>query len=129
MNVPMVRVFAAMLAIPPRLLVPGVLAISYIGVYALNGTVFDLGMVVGIGVIGYFLRKLDVPMAPMVLGVVLGNMMEQNLRRALSITDGDIGILFSSPVSIGLWIAAILVSVGPMVLRYFSHRKAKSGEA
>ncbi|MGO3891473.1 MAG: tripartite tricarboxylate transporter permease [Paenalcaligenes sp.] len=124
MNVPMVRVFAAMLAIPPRLLVPGVLAISYIGVYALNGTTFDLMMVVGIGVIGYFLRKLDVPMAPMVLGVVLGNMMEQNLRRALSITDGEIGILFSSPVSIGLWIAAVLVSVGPMLLRYFAKRKA-----
>jgi len=83
------------------------LAISYIGVYAINGTSFDLLLVVGIGVLGYFLRKMNVPMAPMVLGVVLGNMMEQNLRRALSITNGEIGILFESKVSIALWIAAV----------------------
>ncbi|XJC78148.1 tripartite tricarboxylate transporter permease (plasmid) [Delftia tsuruhatensis] len=123
MNVPMVRVFASMLAIPPRLLVPGILAISYIGVYAINGTSFDLLLVVGIGVLGYFLRKMNVPMAPMVLGVVLGNMMEQNLRRALSITNGEIGILFESKVSIALWIAAVLVSVGPIVLRRIAGRK------
>src|SRR5690606_37037139 len=124
MNVPMVRVFASMLAIPPRLLVPGILAISYIGVYAINGTTFDLLLVVGIGVLGYFLRKMNVPMAPMVLGVVLGNMMEQNLRRALSITDGQLGILFESPVSIALWIAALLVSVGPILLRRIAARRA-----
>ncbi len=123
MNVPMVRVFASMLAIPPRLLVPGILAISYIGVYAINGTTFDLGMVVGIGVLGYFLRKMNVPMAPMVLGVVLGNMMEQNLRRALSITNGEISILFQSPVSIALWIAAVLVGVGPIILRRVARRR------
>ena len=124
MNVPMVRVFASMLSIPPRLLVPGILAISFIGVYAINATRFDLLMVVGIGVIGYFLRKMNVPMAPMVLGVVLGDMMEQNLRRALSITDGELSILFQSPISIGLWIAAVLVGVVPPLLRKLSHRKA-----
>ncbi|HRL26773.1 MAG TPA: tripartite tricarboxylate transporter permease [Alcaligenes sp.] len=126
MNVPLVRVFASMLAIPPRLLVPGILAISYIGVYAINGTTFDLALVVGVGVLGYFLRKMNVPMAPMVLGVVLGNMMEQNLRRALSITNGEIGILFESPVSIGLWVAAALVSLGPLVLRRLARRSAQT---
>ena len=100
------------------------MAISYIGVYAINGTTFDLLLVVGIGVLGYFLRKMNVPMAPMVLGVVLGNMMEQNLRRALSITDGQLGILFESPVSISLWIAALLVSVGPILLRRIAARRA-----
>ena len=125
MNVPMVRVFASMLAIPPWLLIPGILAISFIGVYAINGTVFDLLMVVGIGVIGYFLRKMNVPMAPMVLGVVLGNMMEQNLRRALSITNGDPSILFESKISIGLWVAAILVGVVPPLMRSLSKRKSQ----
>jgi putative tricarboxylic transport membrane protein len=123
MNVPMVRVFAAMLSIPPWLLVPGILATSLIGVYAINGTTFDLMMVVGIGVAGYFLRKMGVPMAPLVLGVVLGNMMEQNLRRALSITNGDISILFESGISIGLWIAAISVAVIPPMLRHLAARK------
>src|SRR5690606_21416345 len=126
MNVPMVRLFASLLSIPPRLLVPGILAISFIGVYAINATRFDLLMVVGIGVIGYFLRKMNVPMAPMVLGVVLGDMMEQNLRRALSITNGELGILYESPVSKGLWVAAILVGIVPPLLRKLAHRKAST---
>ncbi len=124
MNVPLVRLFASMLSIPPRLLVPGILAISFIGVYAINATRFDLLMVVGIGVIGYFLRKMNVPMAPMVLGVVLGNMMEQNLRRALSITNGEISILFESKISITLWILAALVAIVPPLLRKLASRKA-----
>ncbi len=56
-------------------------------------------------------------MAPLVLGVVLGNMMEQNLRRALSMTDGDVGVLFASPVSIALWTGAAAVVIVPQVLR------------
>ena len=67
--------------------------------------------VVVIGVIGYLLRKLSVPMAPMVLGVVLGSMMEQNLRRALSITDGNVSIFWSSGVCVTLWLLAAAVVV------------------
>ena len=117
MNVPMVRVFASMLAIPSWLLVPGVLTISFVGVYAINATTFDLILVVIIGVIGYFLRKLNVPMAPLILGVVLGDMMEQNLRRALSITNGDVHILYGSAVTQGLWVAAVAVVAVPMAMR------------
>ncbi len=125
MNIPMVRVFAAMLNIPSWLLVPGILAISFIGVWALNGTNFDLYLVVIIGLIGYFFRKLDVPLAPLVLGVVLGNLMEQNLRRALSISNGEIGILFQSNISIGLWVLAVSVIVfPPMMRRWLGGRKA-----
>lgn len=123
-NVPLVRLFASMLLIPPRLLVPGILAISFIGVYAINATRFDLLMVVGIGAIGYCLRKVNVPMAPMVLGVVLGGMMEQNLRRALSITNGEISILFESKISIGLWVMAILVTTAPPLLRVLIKNRA-----
>lgn len=123
MNVPMVRVFAAMLSIPGWLLVPGVLAVSFIGVYAISATTFDLLAVVVIGVAGYLLRKLGVPMAPMVLGVVLGDMMEQNLRRALSITNGDAAILWSSPVCVALWVLAAAVVVGPMAYRRLTRRR------
>jgi putative tricarboxylic transport membrane protein len=123
MNIPMVRVFASMLKVPPWLLVPGILTISFVGVFALHSATFDLGMVVAIGVIGYLLRKLGMPMPPLVLGVVLGEMMEQNLRRALSITNGELGILFKSPICIGLWIAALVVIVVPSLYRRF---KAKN---
>lgn len=123
MNVPLVRFFSKVLSVPGWLMVPGILCISYIGVYAINAGTFDLLLVAGIGALGYFLRKFGVPMAPLVLGVVLGNMMEQNLRRALSMTDGDVGVLFSSPVSIVLWAAAAAVVVVPQLLRRI--RKAR----
>lgn len=123
MNVPMVRVFSKVLSVPAWLMVPGILCISYIGVYAINAGSFDLMMVVAIGTIGYFLRKFGVPMAPLVLGVVLGDMMEQNLRRALSITNGEISVLFRSGVSMGLWTAALAVVVVPQSLRYLRRKR------
>ncbi|MBO9354293.1 tripartite tricarboxylate transporter permease [Bordetella petrii] len=130
MNVPMVRVFSKVLSVPGWLMVPGILSISYIGVYAINSGTFDLLMVVGIGAIGYFLRKFGVPMAPLVLGVVLGDMMEQNLRRALSITNGELSVLYSSSVSIGLWIAAAAVVIVPQTLRRIrENRQARKAVA
>jgi len=117
MNVPLVRVFSKVLSVPGWLMVPGILCISYIGVYAINAGTFDLLLVAAIGTLGYLLRKFGVPMAPLVLGVVLGNMMEQNLRRALSMTDGNVSVLFSSPVAITLWVAAAAVVVVPQLMR------------
>ncbi|CAB3833486.1 tripartite tricarboxylate transporter permease [Achromobacter animicus] len=117
MNVPLVRFFSKVLSVPGWLMVPGILCISYIGVYAINAGTFDLLLVAAIGTLGYFLRKFGVPMAPLVLGVVLGNMMEQNLRRALSMTDGDVGVLFASPVSNALWVGAAAVVIVPQILR------------
>ncbi|KRB14064.1 tripartite tricarboxylate transporter permease [Achromobacter sp. Root170] len=130
MNVPLVRLFSKVLSVPGWLMVPGILCISYIGVYAINAGTFDLLLVAGIGTLGYFLRKFGVPMAPLVLGVVLGNMMEQNLRRALSMTDGDVGVLFASPVSIALWTGAAAVVIVPQVLRRMrAARKVAAGPA
>ena len=128
MNVPMVRLFSKVLSVPGWLMVPGILCISYIGVYAINAGTFDLLLVTGIGAIGYFLRKFGVPMAPLVLGVVLGNMMEQNLRRALSITDGNLSVLFASPVAIALWTAAIAVVVVPQILRRMRRARKVAAE-
>lgn len=123
MNVPMVRVFAAMLAIPGYVLVPGILAISFIGVYAISGSVFDLLMMAAIGVIGYFMAKVDMPMAPLVLGVVLGDLMEQNLRRGLSISNGDTAIFFSSSICLALWVLAVAVVTVPPAMRALGRRR------
>jgi len=126
MNVPMVRVFASILSVPGWLLVPGIVCISMIGVYALSSTRFDLMMVSIIGLLGYFLRKANMPMAPLILGVVLGDMMEQNLRRALSMSDGAVQILFASPVSLTLWGLSLAVALMPWVRRYL--RRVKAGK-
>jgi putative tricarboxylic transport membrane protein len=119
-NIPMVGLFTKVLRVPNWMLVPGILAVSAVGVYAVHATTFDLILMTALGVAGWLLRKQGVPMAPLILGFVLGDMMEQNLRRALSITNGDAGILVESPISIGLWIAAAAMLVVPQLVRLSS---------
>ncbi len=126
-NIPLVGVFTKVLAMPNWILVPGILAVSTVGVYAVHATTFDLMMMAVFGLIGYLLRKQGVPMAPLILGFVLGDLMEQNLRRALSITNGEVGILFESPISIGLWVcAAAMVIVPPLVRKFGRNGRADS---
>lgn len=126
MNIPMVGLFARMLDLPNWILVPGIIAVSAVGVYSIHATTFDLVMMTALGVVGYLLRKCDVPMAPLILGFVLGDMMEQNLRRALSITNGELSILWQSPISIGLWILAVAMVTLPLVMRQLKKRSASA---
>jgi putative tricarboxylic transport membrane protein len=123
-NIPLVGVFTKILQIPNWLLVPAILAISSVGVYAVHATTFDLVLMTVLGVVAYLLRKQGLPMAPLILGFVLGDMMEQNLRRALSISNGDASILIESPISIGLWASAAAILVLPVLIRRFSGRRA-----
>ncbi len=124
-NIPLVGVFTKVLQVPNWLLVPGILAISTVGVYAVHATTFDLVLMSVLGIVAYFLRKQNVPMAPLILGFVLGDLMEQNLRRALSITNGELGILVESPISMGLWVGVVLMLVVPSSLRWWSARQAR----
>ena len=125
-NTPMVGVFTQVLKVPNWLLAPGILAVSAVGVCAVHATTFGLLLMTGLGVAAYLLRKQNVPMAPLILGFVLGDLMEQNLRRALSITNGDASILVQSPISIGLWIGAVLMVAMPSLLGALGKRKAKA---
>ena len=119
MNVPMVKVFVKILSVPAWVLLPGVTMIAFVGIYSLTGSSFDMLMMVGFGVLGWVMRKLDIPTVPVILGILLGNSMEDNLRRAMVISDGDWTYLVSSPISIGLWIAAVGGFVAPIFLRRF----------
>ena len=122
-NIPMVGLFTKVLRVPNWLLVPGILAVSAVGVYAVHATTFDLLLMTALGVAGWLLRKQGVPMAPLILGFVLGDMMEQNLRRALSITNGDASILVESPISVGLWLGALAMVLVPPLLRLMQRRR------
>jgi putative tricarboxylic transport membrane protein len=122
MNIPMVGLFTRMLLLPNWMLVPGILAVSTVGVYAVHATTFDLTMMAVLGVLGYGLRKCDVPMAPLILGFVLGDLMEQNLRRALSITNGELSILWGSPITVGLWIMTVAMIGVPLAMRQLKRR-------
>jgi putative tricarboxylic transport membrane protein len=120
MNIPLVTLFVRVLLVPPKYLMPTVAMISFVGIYGISGSTFDLLVMVVFGVLGWVLRKLDVPLVPVILGVLLGNQMEANLRRALTISDGDWTVLFASPLALGLWAFAILGFVAPLVVgRYF----------
>jgi putative tricarboxylic transport membrane protein len=126
MNVPMVKIFVKILSVPPMVLLPGVTMVSFVGIYSLTGSYFDLLMMVGFGAAGYALRKLGVPLVPIILGILLGNYMEDALRRAMVLSNGDWTYLFSSPIAIGLWVAAILGFIAPVFLRGF-FAKPKAG--
>ena len=117
MNVPMVKLFVKILMVPAWVLMPLVTMVSFVGIYSLTGSYFDLLLMVGFGVLGYFLRKLDVPTVPIILGILLGSYMEDSLRRAMVISNGDWTFLFSTPIAVGLWIAAIGGFFAPLFLR------------
>ena len=117
MNVPMVRIFVKVLSVPPGILLPGVTMVSFVGIFSLSGSYFDLLLMVGFGVLGYVLRKLDVPTVPIILGILLGGHMENALRRAMVLSGGDWTFLFSSGISISLWVVAVVGFIAPMFLR------------
>ena len=117
MNVPLVKLFVKILTVPPWVLLPMVTMISFVGIYSLSGSYFDLLLMVAFGVLGYICRKVDIPTVPIILGILLGNHMEDALRRAMVLSDGDWTFLFSSGIAIGLWIAAIAGFIAPMFLR------------
>lgn len=117
MNVPMVKIFVRILQVPAWVLLPGVTMISFVGIYSLSGSYFDLLLMVAFGALGYVLRKLDIPTVPVILGILLGGNMEDAIRRAMVISDGEWTYLFSTPIAIGLWIAAIAGFVAPMFFR------------
>lgn len=114
LNLPMVGLFIRILLVPRWVLVPSVAVIGYVAVYSVNGSVFDLMVMTALGVLGYLMRKMSYPIAPVILALVLGPLMETNLRRALSLAQGDVSVLFGSGIAIGLWVmvaASILLPI------------------
>ena len=125
MNIPLIGMFTRMLTIPLWFLVPAIAAVSAVGVYAVHSTTFDLVLMVALGILGYILRKMHFPMSPLILGFVLGEMLEQNLRRALSISNGNMAILWESGVTKALLTMAIAVIIIPPLLRLLRKRNNK----
>lgn len=117
LNMPLVKVFAKIIETPPKYLVPMIIAISIFGVYAVQVSIFDLMLLVICGLVGYFFTKNDYPLAPIVLGLVLGPMIENNLRRALITTNGSYSIFVERPGSLILLSIAALWILIPMVMK------------
>lgn len=123
LNLPLVALFARILLVPRWVLMPLVATLSFIGVYAVNNNPFDLLLMTAFGFIGFFMRKLGFPLAPVILGLVLGELMEVNLRRAMIYSQGDWGVLFSSPITISLWVLTVISLVVPVTIRRAARRR------
>jgi putative tricarboxylic transport membrane protein len=93
------RVLVMVLRVPQHLLVPIIFVLCTVGSFAIAGRLFDVYVMLAFGLIGYALRQWGYPMAPLVLGIVLGELLEKNLRRALVLSDGDLTPFFARPIS------------------------------
>jgi putative tricarboxylic transport membrane protein len=117
LNLPLVGIWVKLLSVPKPLLYAGILCFATLGAYTLNNNVVDIGLLWLIGILGFGMRLLNVPIVPCVLGFVLGPMIELMLRRSLAISQGDPFIFFTRPISCALLLLAILLLCSPLILR------------
>jgi TctA family transporter len=109
LNLPLIGVWVWLLTVPYRLLYPAILVLACIGIYSLNNSVFDVGLAVLFGLLGYVFIKLECEPAPLLLGFVLGPMLEENLRKAMTISRGDPSVFFTRPLSLTMLALAALL--------------------
>jgi putative tricarboxylic transport membrane protein len=114
LNLPLVPLFAQVLRMPQYVLYPLILGISIVGVYSTSGSLFDVALLAGFGLVGYLMRKLDYPTAPLILGLVLGGAMERALRQSLMMSEGHLSILVSRPISAVMLALAVLILLIPV---------------
>jgi len=123
LNLPLIGLFVRLLYIPSGILYPLIIAISVIGTYAINGSMFELYLILFFGVVGYLFDKVQIPVAPLVLSLVLAGIMEQSFRQALTISDGNLSTFVNSGISATLVMMSILSIAVPFVLPRFKWRK------
>jgi putative tricarboxylic transport membrane protein len=111
LNLPLVGLWVRLLTISYRVLFPAIIMFCLIGVYSEGGSAFQIFLLCGFTFLGYLLMRGGCEPAPLILGFILGPMMEENLRRALTVSDGDFGIFLSRPISASLLVASIVLLV------------------
>jgi putative tricarboxylic transport membrane protein len=121
LNIPLIPLFAQMLTVPAYALYPVIVGVCMVGVYSVSGSLFDLWMLVGFGLLGYAMRKLDYPAAPLILGLVLGDSMERALRQSLMMSQGDLAILVSRPIAATILGLAVIILAVPA----FKHARSR----
>ncbi|MGE3842766.1 MAG: tripartite tricarboxylate transporter permease [Vicinamibacterales bacterium] len=122
LNLPLVGLWVKLLMVPKPLLLAAVAMFSTLGAYSLNGSISDVLIAYGLGLLAVVLRRHAVPLAPVLLGLVLGPLLEQELRRALVISSGDWTVFFRRPLSASFLVAAAIAAATPMLLRIVTGR-------
>ncbi|SHJ54266.1 TctA family transporter [Roseomonas rosea] len=121
-NLPMIGMWVKLLQVPYKYLYPAILVFCAIGVYSLNNSVFDVYQTLFFGILGYIFSKLHMPAAPLLIGFVLGPMMEEHLRRAMLLSRGDVGVFIERPIS------ATLLALAAIVLAAMALPALRSGK-
>jgi len=124
LNLPLVGLWVRLLTIPRPYLYAGILVLSSVGAYSVNRSVFDVGLLYAIGAVGYLMRRWDAPLAPAVIGLILGPLGEQQLRRALAAAEGSPAVFVTRPIAATVLALAVLIAVGPVVFRRLSAGRA-----
>ncbi len=114
LNLPLIPLFAQILKLREFILYPIIFGISLVGVYAVSGSLFDCGLLVAFGLLGYAMRRLNYPSAPLILGLVLGDPMERALRQSLMMSQGDLSILVSRPISATMLLLTVVLLLLPL---------------
>jgi putative tricarboxylic transport membrane protein len=128
LNLPLIGLFVRLLYIPTGILYPLIVAISAIGIYAINGDVVELYFMLFFGVVGYIFDKVDIPVAPLVLSVVLGGMMEQSFRQAMTISGGHVSVFVGSGITVTLVVLSVISIAMPFILPRLKSLKASGDE-
>jgi putative tricarboxylic transport membrane protein len=113
LNLPLIRIWVKVLEIPREVLYTAIMVFAVLGTYAVSNSVTEVFIMAAIGVLGFFMRRYDFPIAPVILGVILGPLMESQFRRTLIVSDGDLGAFVRRPLSIGLLAVAAIMVVAP----------------
>lgn len=129
LNIPLVGVWIKLLSIPYRFLFPAVVCLTCVGVYSLKLSSFDVFMVLGICGLGYAMRLLQVDAAPLLMGLILGPMMEEYFRRAVLLSMGDLTVFLTEPISGGVSLTTVLLLVWSMTKGKKLARELEQGEA
>ncbi|MFE6957381.1 tripartite tricarboxylate transporter permease [Streptomyces sp. NPDC057696] len=129
LNLPMIPLWVKILKIERPLLTAGILLFAALGVYALSQNQFDLGIALAFGILGFLMRRTGYPVAPLVLGAVLGPLTETQFRRALTLAEGDWTVFVTRPLSAAILALAALALIGPLLIRLVRKPAPDDGEA
>jgi len=124
LNLPLAPVFAQMLRLPYGYLYPIILLTSLVGAYSVSNNMFSVVLVVIFGVIGFVMKELDLPVAPLVLGIVLGPLFEKSLVQTSALGQGSFFILLESPIAVVVLVLAVVLAAGPSVGRRIHERRS-----
>ncbi|WP_096437403.1 tripartite tricarboxylate transporter permease [Alteribacter populi] len=129
LSVPFIKMFSQIVKIPYMVIGPLIIVFCVIGTYAVRNSMFDVWIMLGFGLLGYFFDKAKFPLAPVILGVVLGPLAEENFRRALLMGNNDFSIFFTRPISLTLVSLAVISLLFPLVKGYFDKKKRRFDKA